>query len=131
MCGEELVKQEVVEKLAHTEEIIPAVAATCTATGLTEGKKCSVCGETLVEQEVVEKLAHSIEAIADEAAGCTTAGSRGGTKCSVCGQIVTQPETIAPVGHNYGAATNGSDEKGSYVSWTCTVCNHETRTYLS
>ena len=36
----------------HTEEILPAVSATCTD-GLTQGKKCSVCGEILVEQEVI------------------------------------------------------------------------------
>lgn len=28
----------------HTEEVIPAVDATCTEKGLTEGKKCTVCG---------------------------------------------------------------------------------------
>ncbi|MBQ7761866.1 MAG: hypothetical protein IJ400_07405, partial [Clostridia bacterium] len=36
----------------HTEEIIPAIKATCQETGLTEGKKCSECGEVLVEQEI-------------------------------------------------------------------------------
>ena len=39
----------------HTEETLPAKAATCKDTGLTEGKKCSVCGEILVAQETVEK----------------------------------------------------------------------------
>ena len=37
----------------HTEEEIPAVAPTCTTTGLTAGVKCAVCGEILVAQEKV------------------------------------------------------------------------------
>ena len=37
----------------HTEVIDAAVAATCTNTGLTEGKHCSVCNEVLVAQQVV------------------------------------------------------------------------------
>ena len=58
MCNEVIVKQEEVPALGHTEEIIPAVAATETETGLTEGKKCSVCGKILVEQEIVPALEH-------------------------------------------------------------------------
>ena len=42
----------------HTEVKIPAVAATCTATGLTEGKKCSVCNTILVAQQTVAALGH-------------------------------------------------------------------------
>ena len=39
-CGEK--ETEVIAALGHTEEIIPGKDATCTETGLTEGKKCSV-----------------------------------------------------------------------------------------
>ena len=42
----------------HTEEVIPATDPTCTETGLTEGKKCSVCGEVLEEQKEVPALGH-------------------------------------------------------------------------
>ena len=55
-CGETETRE--IPALGHTEEVIPAVAATCTETGLTEGKKCSVCGEILVAQEVVPALGH-------------------------------------------------------------------------
>ncbi len=48
----------VITKKGHTEETIPAVAATCTATGLTAGKKCSVCGTVLTEQTMVDALGH-------------------------------------------------------------------------
>ena len=37
----------------HTEVIVPAKEATCTETGLAEGKCCSVCNKVLVEQEVI------------------------------------------------------------------------------
>ena len=60
LCNEELSRETiVVDALGHTEEVIPGTPATCTETGLTEGKKCAVCGETLVAQEVIPALGHS------------------------------------------------------------------------
>ena len=39
-----------IEKLPHTEEIIPGVSATFDESGLTDGKRCTVCGEVTVPQ---------------------------------------------------------------------------------
>ena len=43
-----------VDALGHTKEVIPAVAPTCTETGLTAGVKCSVCDDVITAQEVVD-----------------------------------------------------------------------------
>ena len=46
----------VVGATGHTEVVDEAVDPTYDATGLTEGKHCSVCGTVLIEQQVIEAL---------------------------------------------------------------------------
>ena len=86
------------EATGHTEEAIPAVDATCTETGLTEGKKCSVCGVTTVEQETIPATGHTEETVPGKDATCTEAGLTEGKKCSVCGVTTVEQETI-PANH--------------------------------
>ena len=76
------------ELAAHSPEVIPAVAPTCTKTGLTEGLKCSVCGTVLVEQEVVPMTAHNYVGEETKKPTCEQEGEMTYT-CTACGGSYT------------------------------------------
>ena len=60
ICGKRLSTEiKTVEKKEHTDVVDKAVAPTCTETGLTAGKHCSVCNEVLVAQTVIPANGHS------------------------------------------------------------------------
>ncbi len=101
------------EEHVHTEVVDAAVAATCTTTGLTEGKHCSVCEEVLVAQTVVEKVAHTEVVDSAVAATCTTTGMTEGKHCSVCEEVLVAQTVVEKVAH-----TEVVDQA---VSATCTT----------
>ncbi|MBQ6420576.1 MAG: hypothetical protein IJK02_05850 [Clostridia bacterium] len=78
-----------------------AVAATCTASGLTEGKHCSKC-DAKVAQQVVDVLGHDLTTVTS-AATCTDKGYTL-TTCSRC-NYSEKTYTDNALGHIGGTAT--------------------------
>ena len=83
----------------HTEVVDAAKAPTCTETGLTEGKHCSVCDTVLVAQEEVPATGHTEVVDAAKAATCTETGLTGGKHCSVCNTVLVAQEVVPAKGH--------------------------------
>ena len=90
----------------HTEVVDEAVEATCTETGLTEGKHCSVCDEVLIAQEVIPAKGHTEANAVQEnvsEATCTSDGSYDEVVyCSVCDLEMSRVnKTIDKLDHDF------------------------------
>lgn len=135
MCNEILSSEHVeTDYAAHTEEIIPAVEATCRSTGLTEGKKCKRCGKILVEQQIVEMTEHNPVALEDTQPTCTQEGYTGKVVCSFCGMILVEPAVTPATGHTWGEWTTvveATYEADGYKERACTVCGATEKMVIS
>ena len=95
---ETTVAAETLPALGHTEVTDEAVEPTCTETGKTEGKHCSVCNEVLVAQTDIPALGHSWgEGVVTTAPDYGVTGEMTFT-CTVCGVVRT--EDIAALEHH-------------------------------
>ena len=104
----------------HTESIIKGTAATCTESGLTDGKKCPACGEMLLEQQTIAPTGHSWgEGITTKDPTETETGIRTYT-CKNCGETKTEAIPVLSHTHRYTMTVTASTctEKG-YTTHKC------------
>ena len=113
-----------IAKKAHTEVIDEAVAPTCTETGLTEGKHCSICNEVLVAQKQVPAIGHIVGAwTVTRQATCAEEGEEQGT-CSACGN--TETRAIPKIAHTEVVDSRVEPtctETGLTEGKHCSACN--------
>lgn len=129
-CGKVVSTTEnTIPMIPHTEKVVPGKAATCTATGLTDGKVCEVCGKVIVAQEEIPMKAHTEVEIPAVPATCTEGGKTAGVKCSVCGTIITAPQDTDKLGHDFTVEVPGSavaptvDAPGKEADMKCSRCD--------
>lgn len=121
-----------VPKAAHVEVTDAAIAATCTASGKTEGKHCSVCNEVTVPQETIDALGHTEVIDKAIAATCTAPGKTEGKHCSVCEEVLVLQKHIDVLGHSTVKRTHTpvTCQANGIVEIYCTRCetvqNYET-----
>ena len=120
-----------------------AVAATCTATGLTAGSHCSACNTVLTAQTTVNMLPHSFTTYnSDKNATCLSDGTKT-AKCDNCSATDTVTDKNSKLAHDYtgevrdnGNSThsfkcvNGCNEYGEAVAhigmddYKCDICGY-------
>lgn len=123
-CGDVIQTAPIAATGIHNEVVDEAVDATCTNTGLTEGKHCIACGKIVVAQVETPKLAHSYDNDKDgtcntcdfvrdtnckhtdvtvlpaKDATCTEAGITEGVICNGCEEVLQEQQIINALGHN-------------------------------
>ena len=109
----------------HTIVVDSTVAATCSATGLTEGSHCSVCGKVIKEQFSIGMTPHHIVIDSAVATTCTTNGLSEGAHCDVCGTVLSQQYEYPAWGHEFSNyiynndATTTADGTETATCWRC------------
>ncbi len=131
VCNDSYVADKV-DANGHTEKTLPAVSATCTEGGLTEGKQCSVCNVITVAQQPTEAKGHTEKTLAAVAPTCTKAGLTEGKQCTVCNVVTVAQQSVEANGHTEAAAVKENkvdptcSATGSYDRVVyCSVCSEE------
>ncbi len=120
-CGE--TRTESFTKTGHNIVPIPAIAATCTTAGKTEGKLCTFCGEEVEKQEDIPALGHDYQLTDSKDATATEDGYKKYT-CSRCGDSYTETITKTPHEHTYAvkAETPATCTADGSRTYHCTIC---------
>ena len=122
-CGDSYT--ESIPATGHKAVTIPAVPATCTAAGKTEGSKCSVCGEILSAQADTPAKDHEWGPWQEGTAPTCTQKGKNYSVCAVCG-ATRYRDDIEPLGHDWDEGTVTRDAgylNPGEMTFHCTRCD--------
>lgn len=111
----------------HAEPLIDVqgTPATCTTSGLTDGKKCSECGYMVSGYNYIRALGHDEEHI--YSAPTCTSGVINEWRCKRCGEITKRGNQSKPLGHTYNEGvitTEPTISSTGVKTYTCTRCGN-------
>lgn len=114
-------KTETIAMKKHGEVKVPAVAATCTESGLSEGSKCPDCNAVVLTQVVIPAKGHTEVVDAAVAPTCTEDGKTAGKHCSVCNAVTVAQQVDPKKGHDM--TEKHFDAAGHWTE--CTRCDEK------
>ncbi len=111
---------------SHNIVVINGKEASCTQTGLTNGKYCSNCAKVFEEQKDIPMTDHTVKSVGEVAPTCLAIGKTAGKKCSVCNTVIEGFDDIPKLEHKAvsskkieATCTSTGLTAGKY----CEICN--------
>ena len=103
---------------AYSWDTVEETPATCTETGLTQGKTCKICGNVIEERKEIPALGHDLKTTTT--ATCTEPGTTT-TACRREGCGYSETEDTAALGHDWGEpeTVSATCTEGGLVKKTC------------
>ena len=103
---------------AYSWDTVEETPATCTETGLTQGKTCKICGNVIEERKEIPALGHDLKTTTT--ATCTEPGTTT-TACQRKGCGYSETEDTAALGHDWGEpeTVSATCTEGGLVKKTC------------
>ena len=103
---------------AYSWDTVEETPATCTETGLTQGKTCKICGNVIEERKEIPALGHDLKTTTT--ATCTEPGTTT-TACQREGCGYSETEDTAALGHDWGEpeTVSATCTEGGLVKKTC------------
>ncbi len=119
-----VIREQTLPAAGHTEVTDAAIAPSCTKSGLSQGKHCSVCGAVTVPQTIVPMVPHTEGApVVTLQPTCTKSGTQV-IRCTVCNAVIRE-QTIPAAGHTEvtdAAVAPSCTKSGLTQGKHCSVC---------